>query len=504
MTTSSPALMRLEDLIDKIAPLAVLGHPAGVTVSEIAFDSREVTPGALYCCLVGEHADGHDFAAAARRAGAAAFLCEHSLGPELVGAVQLVVPPGTARAAMARASAAFYREPATAMRTVGVTGTNGKTTTTYLLRAIFEQYGWRAGVIGTLDGARTTPESPHLQRALARQRDAGCVACALEVTSHALVQHRVDGIVFDVAVFTNLTQDHLDFHQTMEAYFAAKAELFQTDRARLAVVNADDPYGKRLLERPGLPMHGYSLGDVKDLEVGVSESRFRLGGRHVRLRLGGQFNVYNALAAAAASRALGVSADAIVAGLESAPPVPGRFEAIAGPGGVTAVVDYAHTPAGLHEVLSAARKATRFNAPGSAPGERHDGRVLVVFGCGGDRDRGKRPAMGAIASELADLVVLTSDNPRHEEPETIIAEIRAGMPSSAPVVVEGDRRVAIARAISEARAGDLIVVAGKGHETTQQFADRSVRFDDREVVREEFARADARREDEAGAARSTP
>ncbi|HVB06691.1 MAG TPA: UDP-N-acetylmuramoyl-L-alanyl-D-glutamate--2,6-diaminopimelate ligase [Acidimicrobiales bacterium] len=499
---STSALVRLDELVEAAAPLAVLGDPHGVSVSEIAFDHREVTPGALFCCLPGARVDGHDFAAAARRAGAVAFLCEHSLGPELAGCVQLVVPPGTARPAMARVAAAFYGNPATAMRTVGVTGTNGKTTTTYLLRAIFEQYGWRAGVVGTLDGARTTPEAPHLQRALARQRDAGCAASAIEVTSHALVQGRVEGVTFDVAVFTNLTQDHLDFHVTMEAYFEAKSRLFRSERARFGVVNADDPYGRRLLERSCIPMLGYSLGDVRDLEIGVSASSFRLGGRIIRLGLGGEFNVYNALAAAAAARSLGVSADAIVAGLEAAPSVPGRFEAIAGPDGVTAVVDYAHTPAGLEEVLRAARRAARFNAPGDQPRERGDGRLIVVFGCGGDRDRGKRPAMGAIACEFADLVVLTSDNPRSESPATVIEEIRAGMPAGAALHVEIDRRRAIAAALGEARPGDIVIVAGKGHETTQQFADRAVRFDDREVVRDEFARLAAHRGDGAGAARA--
>jgi UDP-N-acetylmuramoyl-L-alanyl-D-glutamate--2,6-diaminopimelate ligase len=479
----------IEAIIARVAPLAVLGAPAGLAITDVAFDSRAVRPGALFCCLPGEHHDGHAFAAAARAAGAVAFLCEHSLGAEAFGALQLVVAPGTVRSAMAEAACAFYGDPAASMKTVGVTGTNGKTTTTYLLRSILEHEGWRTGVIGTLDGARTTPEAPDLQRGLARQRDAGCVASALEVSSHSLVQHRVDGFCFDVAVFTNLTQDHLDFHETMENYFAAKAELFTPAHARLAVVNADDAYGRRLIDRADIPVTTFSLEDARDLEIGVTMSRFRIGSRLVRFALGGEFNVRNALAAAAAAHELGVSVDSIVAGLEAAPAVPGRFEAIESDG-VIVLVDYAHTPAGLEEVLRAARSALAF-----APSTLHPtgspesgGRVIAVFGCGGERDRGKRPAMGAVAAALADGVILTSDNPRSEDPLAIIGEIRAGMPARARVVVEPDRRTAINRALGEARPGDVVVVAGKGHETTQQFADHSIRFDDREVVRAEQAR----------------
>jgi UDP-N-acetylmuramoyl-L-alanyl-D-glutamate--2,6-diaminopimelate ligase len=471
----------LVELLTVVNTVAVLGDPSYVAVRDIAFDSRSVRPGALFCCLTGEHSDGHEFAAAAHRAGAVAFVCEHSLR-EVGPAVQLIVTPGTARAAMARVAAFFFGNPAAEMHTVGVTGTNGKTTTTYLLRSIFERHGWQAGVIGTIDGARTTPESPELQRTLRAQVGAGVTASALEVSSHALVQHRVDGIVFDVAVFTNLSQDHLDYHETMEAYFQAKATLFTPDHARSAAVNADDPYGARLLGRPPIPMVGFSLSDVRDLEVGLDASTFRLGGRKVRLGLGGEFNVRNALGAAVAARALDISAGEIVDGLEAARPVPGRFEVI-GRGNVTAVVDYAHTPAGLEEVLRAAR---RVSATGAAPAAV--GRVLVVFGCGGDRDRAKRPAMGAVASTLADFTVLTTDNPRSEDPAAIISEILAGVVAGSSCRVEPDRRRAIALALREARAGDVVVVAGKGHETTQEIGGRLVPFDDREVVRAELSR----------------
>jgi len=472
--------LAVERIIDRVAPLVEIGRRQGVAISDVVFDDREVTAGALYCCLAGSRHDGHDFAGLAAAAGAVAFICEHTLGAEVGGALQLLVPPGTARIAMARAACAFWEDPAAALHTVGITGTNGKTTTTYLLRSILERAGWPTGVIGTLEGARTTPESPHLQRELAQMRDGGIVASAIEVTSHALVQHRVDGIRFDVAVFTNLSRDHLDYHETMEAYFAAKARLFTPERARFAVVNRDDEFGRRLFDRAEIPTVSYSLDDVRDLDLGLSEASFRLGKRAVHLHLGGEFNVANALAAASAARALGVEPDAIVEGLAGVPGVPGRFEAIEGAGGVVAVVDYAHTPAGLEGLLKAVR-AERASADALQPPA-----VIVVFGCGGDRDRGKRPAMGAVASRLADVVVLTSDNPRSEDPEAIIEEIRAGMSGPARLVVEANRRTAIAGALHAARPGDVVVVAGKGHETTQQFADVTLRFDDREVVRAEL------------------
>ncbi|MCU1493498.1 MAG: murE [Acidimicrobiaceae bacterium] len=481
----------LDTIVDRVAPIVALGDSSAVSITGVAFDDSKVAPGSLYCCLPGARVDGHEFAARARRAGAVAFICEHSLGTDAEGAVQLVVGPGEARSAMARAACAFYRDPAASLRTVGVTGTNGKTTTTYLLRAILERNGWPTGVVGTLDGARTTPESPELQRVLAEFRDRGSVAAALEVTSHALVQGRVDGIRFDVAVFTNLSQDHLDFHETMEAYFAAKSKLFDPSRTRKAVVNADDDYGRRLAERASVETVTYSLGEATRLELAATSSRFELAGRPVELHLGGVFNVANALAAAAAARALGIGEDVIVAGLQSARGVPGRFETIESIDGVTVVVDYAHTPAALEQVLSSARAVL-----GSIEGQLVAGRaskaraqrLIVVFGAGGARDRGKRPAMGAIASQLADVVVLTSDNPRNEDPADIADQLLAGVQGGTDSHVELDRRAAIGWALSAARAGDVVVVAGKGHETTQEFADATVGFDDREVVREELER----------------
>lgn len=472
--------LAVERIVERVKPLVELGKRRGIAISDVVFDDREVTAGALFCCLPGTRHDGHDYAGLAAAAGAVAFICEHTLGSEVGDTLQLVVPPGTARLAMAKAACAYYEDPAAALHTVGVTGTNGKTTTTYLLRAILNRAGWPTGVIGTLEGARTTPESPHLQRALAHLRDGGVTAAAIEVTSHALVQHRVDGIRFDVAVFTNLSRDHLDFHETIEAYFAAKARLFSPERARFAVVNRDDEFGRRLLDRAEIPTVSYSLEDVRDLKLNLTEASFRLGKRAVRLHFGGEFNVSNALAAASAARALGVEPDAIVAGLDEAKGIPGRFEAIKGAGGVLAIVDYAHTPAGLEGLLTAVRAERLADDIPEKPG------VIVVFGCGGERDRGKRPVMGAVASRLADVVVLTTDNPRSEDPETIIEEIRAGMSGPAKLVVEPNRRTAIAGALRAARPGDVVVVAGKGHETTQEFADVTLRFDDREVVRAEL------------------
>lgn len=474
--------MAIEKIAERVQPLAVVGVTEGVKVTQIAFDHRSVVPGALFCCIVGEHADGHDFAAAAYQRGASAFICEHTLSKEVGAAAQLVVAPGMARAAMALAACAFYEDPARTLRLVGVTGTNGKTTTTHLLRDILEVEGWATGVIGTLGGARTTPEAPELQRTLSELHEQGGVACAMEVTSHALAQHRVDGIQFDVAVFTNLSQDHLDFHHSMEAYFAAKSELFTPERARFAVINRDDEYGRRLIAKSLIPTVSYSIDDARDLEVGLTSTRFRLGRRDVVFPMGGEFNVMNAIAAAFTARALGVGADAIVEGLRKTGRVPGRFEVMEGANGVVAIVDYAHTPAGLEEVLRAVRRDRKY-------GEGSDrAAVIVVFGAGGDRDRGKRPAMGAIASRLADVVVLTNDNPRSEDPEQIVEEIKAGISGRAEVVVELNRRRAIHEALHSARPGDIVVVAGKGHETTQEFADRTIPFDDRQVVRDELTR----------------
>jgi UDP-N-acetylmuramoyl-L-alanyl-D-glutamate--2,6-diaminopimelate ligase len=346
------------------------------------------------------------------------------------------------------------------------------------LRSVLEADGRRTGVIGTLTGARTTPEATDLQATLAAMRDDGDAAVAMEVSSHALALHRVDGTWFAVAVFTNLSRDHLDFHADLDDYFEAKARLFTPDRCGHAVVDVDGRYGRELARRTqaaGIPTTPFRAADAADLNISAAGSRFRWHGVPVQLGLGGRFNVANALAAAEAAAVLGVADDVVAGGLAAAGPVPGRFEVVDAGQPFAVVVDYAHTPDGLDHVLTSAREVA---------GEGH---VVVVFGCGGDRDRTKRPAMGDVASRLADVVVLTSDNPRSEDPGAIIEEVAAGMGSLGPVTIEPDRRAAIAVALDAARRGDVVVVAGKGHETTQTIGETVIPFDDREVVREELA-----------------
>jgi UDP-N-acetylmuramoyl-L-alanyl-D-glutamate--2,6-diaminopimelate ligase len=378
-----------------------------------------------------------------------------------------------ARVALADLGAAFFQHPARALKIAGVTGTNGKTTTTLLLQAILEADGRPTGVLGTLSGARTTPEATDLQARLAELRDAGSVAVAMEVSSHALALHRVAGTHFRVAVFTNLSQDHLDFHPTMEDYFAAKARLFERDMTAAAVVNADDPHGLLLQQAAHVPTRTYSLADVDDLVVGATSSTGTWNGRPLRVPLGGEFNVSNALAALTTALELGVDLGTALDGLAAAPAVPGRFETVDAGQPFRLLVDFAHTPDGLEQVLRAAR--------GIAGG----GRVIVVFGAGGDKDRAKRPLMGKAAARLADVVVVTSDNPRSEDPQAIADAVVAGTSGGrASVRVELDRRAAIASAAGEARPGDVVVVAGKGHETTQTIGERVLPFDDRAVARE--------------------
>jgi UDP-N-acetylmuramoyl-L-alanyl-D-glutamate--2,6-diaminopimelate ligase len=458
--------------------LAVAGAAGldGVDVGGIAYDSRQVVPGDLFCCLPGAHTDGHDHAEAAVAAGAVALLVERPL-PLVVAQVQ--VPD--ARRAMALASAAFFGHPSRAMQVVGVTGTNGKTTTVHLLAAAFEAAGRSARVLGTLSGARTTPEAPDLQRQLAAWRDEGVEVVAMEVSSHALSLSRVDGTRFAAAVFTNLSRDHLDFHQTMESYFTTKSRLFDPAFTDLAVVNLDSPYGRLLRDTATTRTVGYGLDLAADLEVGAGRSTFSWRGQHVELGLSGRFNVANALAAAETAVALGLDPAPVAAGLGAVGPVAGRFELVEEGQPFTVVVDYAHTPDGLEQVLVAA---------GEIAG---GGQVTAVFGCGGDRDPSKRGPMGQVAAERADRVVLTADNSRHEETGAIIDAVqqgfeRADLRRATELVVEPDRRAAIAAALAAARPGDVVVVAGKGHEDTLVIGDDVVPFDDREVVRDELAR----------------
>jgi len=460
-------------LIHDIDILDVRGDPASTEVTAVDFDSRRVGPGSLFCCVPGHHTDGHAHAAHAVVGGAASLLCDRFLELDVT---QVRVTAGQVRPAMAAVASAFNGHPARAMTMVGVTGTNGKTTVTQLVRSVLAHSGLPSGVIGTLDGTRTTPESPVLQAQLAGLRADGIRAVAMEVSSHGLAQHRVDGIAFDVAAFTNLSRDHLDHHHTMEEYFAAKARLFEPATAKAAVVNVDDPWGRRLAERIGghrvIPVR---RSDAADVVLSVGSSSFRWRGRRLTVPLSGEFNVDNALMAATVADALGVDADQIAAGLAGAPPVPGRMEVVSAGSPFTVLVDYAHTPAGLDAALSSARALA-----GS-------GRVISLFGCGGDRDQGKRPEMGAVASRWADTVVLTSDNPRGEDPATVIGQIRSGVAAGVALVVEPDRAEAIGRAIGLAGPGDVVVIAGKGHETTQVVGDRELPFDDRLVARDALA-----------------
>ena len=382
-------------------------------------------------------------------------------------------------------SAAIYEHPSRGLATVGVTGTNGKTTTAQLLAAIFEEHGWHTGIVGTLHGERTTPEAPQLQALLASFRASGCAAAVMEVSSHALALHRVDGTEFDAVVFTNLGRDHLDLHGSTEEYFRAKARLFDPSFAPLAIVNVDDTYGRLLADtldgNDGIRVVRISTDDLDEVSVaGTSHSYRWNAGAHgmigVEVPIGGHFNVANSHAALVTAVELGVDPMVAAAGLSAARPIPGRFEAVpaATDRGLTVVVDYAHTPDGIAEVLRSARAIAD---PGAA--------VVIVFGAGGDRDREKRPEMGAVAARLADRVIVTSDNPRHEAPDVIIGDILGGMnDSDAEVLVEPDRRAAIAAALAPLAAGDVLVVAGKGHERTQDLGDRVVEFDDRAVISE--------------------
>jgi UDP-N-acetylmuramoyl-L-alanyl-D-glutamate--2,6-diaminopimelate ligase len=461
--------MQLDRLLGELDVVEVAGPVEGVELTFVTHDSRQAVPGSLFCCLPGRRSDGHRHAVEAVSRGAVAILCERTLD---VAATQVLV--ADARLQMGRAAAAFWGHPSRRLEVVGVTGTNGKTTTTWLLRAILETAGRPTGIIGTLAGALTTPESPDLQASLAGMVDRATVAVAMEVSSHALAQARVEGVHFSVAVFTNLSRDHLDFHRSMEEYFAVKARLFEPERAAAAVVNVDDPHGRLLLDTARIPVRSFSLSDVGDLEVSLEGSTGTWRGRRLHLPLGGIANVANALAAAGAALELGLDEGAVVDGLATAGSVPGRYQLIECGQPFRVVVDYAHTPDALEQLLVAARAG-------------RTGRVLVVFGCGGDRDMDKRPLMGRVAATLADVVVVTSDNPRQEDPGAILADVVAGASGPGDVRTELDRRTAIAGALALAGPGDVVLVAGKGHETVQTIGTSSLSFDDREVVAEELA-----------------
>ena len=461
------------------------GDPA-IAISEVTHDSRAAGPGVLFMAVRGFTVDGHRFVSQARAAGAAAVCVEEDPAD---GGPALIVPD--TRAAMGPLAARVHGDPSRHLQLVGVTGTNGKTTTCHLVESIAAAAGLVPAVVGTVGAriagaevpvGRTTPEAPDFQRLLARMVAAGVEVAAVEVSSHALALGRVAGSRFAVAAFTNLTQDHLDFHPDMESYFQAKASLFTPGLADRAVIWVDDPYGARLAAASVLPVirvgrgGGADIG-AADVELRLDGSSFRLVGAGapvmVHLHLAGGFNVANALLAAGIATALGIGADSIAAGIGALARVPGRFEIVATGKDCTVVVDYAHTPDGVAAVIGTARALVG------------GGRVIAVLGAGGDRDRAKRPLMGSAAA-AADLAFITSDNPRSEDPEAIILQVLAGTGAGpAEVRVEADRRVAIRRALQAARSGDVVLILGKGHETGQEFAGRIVPFDDREVAREE-------------------
>ncbi len=467
----------------------LLGEGPPVEVAALAFDNRQVTPGTLFFCVPGFTRDGHDFAGDAVARGAVALVVQRPLN---AGVPEVLV--ADVRAAMAGAAARFHGDPSASLRVVGITGTNGKTTTAFLVRALLEAANIRCGLLGTVKSViggreqptvRTTPEAIQLQAWLAAMREAGDAACAMEVSSHALELHRADGVRFACAVFTNLTQDHLDFHSSMEDYFEAKRRLFAELAPSARVVNADDPYGRRLAaEFPGAVTYGIDRdADYRatETEITLAGSRFTLrspdGDVRLTCALPGRFNVSNVLAAVAACRALGVPLEDLASAVSRLRRVPGRFEPVEAGQEFAVLVDYAHTPDSLENVLRAAR-------------ELATSRVIAVFGCGGDRDRSKRPIMGAIAARLADVAIATSDNPRSEAPEAILAEVLAGAPEGLEPIL--DRREAIRQAVALARPGDVVVIAGKGHEQGQEFAGgRKEPFDDVTVAREALAEQSA-------------
>ncbi len=476
--------MRLESLLaeagvqDLDLLIPVIGGQA-TEVTAVTMDSRSVAPGALFACVPGRVTDGHDFAPAAVADGASALLCERPLDLDVP---QVLV--SSVRGALGPVCDAFYGHPSRDLTVAAVTGTNGKTTTCAFLSAIFEANGWSSATIGTLTQHRTTPEAPELQALLADWRDSGGRAVAMEVSSHALHQRRTDAVRFAAGVFTNLTTEHLDYHRTMEAYFEAKSQLFEPGRVAIAVVNRGDVWGRKLIERLAggdSRVETFAAEDAVDLHMEPGRSAFRWDGQSVTINLGGSFNVENALAAAACARSLGVDAATVVEGLSSVSGVRGRFELVRAGQSFTVVVDFAHTPDGLRRVLGAARGFG-------------NGRLIVVFGAGGDRDHEKRPLMGAAASDLADLAVVTSDNPRSEDPAVIMDQIVAGAAGRAKMIVEEDRAAAIAAALAVAERGDVVVIAGKGHEQGQEAAGRILPFDDVEVAREALERIQASRQ----------
>jgi UDP-N-acetylmuramoyl-L-alanyl-D-glutamate--2,6-diaminopimelate ligase len=475
----------MRDLLDGTGAMPL--GPPDARVTGVAYRSDAVRPGDAFFCISGFTHDGHDFAADAVSRGAAAIVVSRRL-PEVGGPQYLVA---NTRAALALGASRIEGDPSRAIEVVGITGTNGKTTTVYLVDAIMRAAGRTTGLMGTVEtrigderlpSSRTTPESSDLQHLLAMMRDSGVTTAAMEVSSHAIDLHRVDAVHFAAVAFTNLTQDHLDYHHTIEEYASVKRRLFTDFSSGAKIVNVDDPLGARIAsELPDATTVGRFAGaSIRPADecLSAAGASFTLvapeGAVRVDLPLAGAYNISNALVAAACALATGVDLATVASGLTAAPQVPGRLERVEAGQQFSVIVDYAHTPDSLDKSLAAVKAVT-------------SGRVIVVFGCGGDRDPEKRPLMGAAAARGADISIITSDNPRSEDPVGIILQVEDGVRGTgATYEVEVDRRLAIGRAIELATAGDTVLIAGKGHENYQVFADRTIHFDDREVAREEL------------------
>ena len=454
MARYSVSPLSIDSLVMHADIAATIVGDKNLVLTGITQDSRNVEPGDILCCVRGDSFDGHQFIGEAISRGAVAVLVDHIDESIDSSVAQIVVTD--VREILGRVASAVFRHPASSLKMVGITGTNGKTSTASILGTLIEAHGGSVYVMGTLTGARTTPESIDLHAQLRSCVDAGIDHVVMEVSSHALEHHRVDGIVFDVAVFTNLGHDHLDFHGTMENYFSAKRKLFTSELTRVAVVNADDAYGQKLHTEAFVPTNTFSLANVRDVMVTASHVSFTWKHLNVHLPIGGSFTVMNALAAISAASELGIPDERIVSGCAAVQTVPGRFELVPNDVDLDVVVDFAHTPEALDGLLTNAREIAR-------------GRLIVVFGCGGDRDHAKRPLMGDIASRGADVVIVTSDNPRSEDPDRIIAEVISGVDTiHASVSSIVNREKAIESAILGAKRGDMVVIAGKGHETTQE------------------------------------
>ncbi|MDR3564949.1 MAG: UDP-N-acetylmuramoyl-L-alanyl-D-glutamate--2,6-diaminopimelate ligase [Negativicutes bacterium] len=486
----------LQELVDRMAGAEVRGS-SNREIEKITYDSRQVTAGSLFIALPGSKVDGHDYVAAACRQGATAVLVQQEVA---VDPGVTVIKVADTRAAMQAVAPYFFDYPSRKLRMIGVTGTNGKTTTTYILRAILQQAGFRVGLIGTINNMidqqvlpvkNTTPDVIELQALLSDMVTAGVEYAVMEVSSHALALNRVIGTEFDVGVFTNISRDHLDFHHTFDHYIAAKAELFRlisapgpTKSGKAAVVNSDDPAAGSMLANCACRQITYGVSQTADIQATAIDVRADgasftahapFGTLPLNLKITGVFNVYNVLAAIGAALAEGIAPAIIKQAVEDFSSVSGRFELVNAGQRFTVIVDYAHTPDGLENILKTARQFARR-------------RIIVVFGCGGDRDRTKRPIMGKLAMEYGDVVIATSDNPRSEDPHAILEEIevglKEGLDNRKSYVIIPERREAIARALNLAEPQDVVIIAGKGHETYQILKDRTIAFDDREVARE--------------------